>query len=360
MELSERKKKILQAIVEDYIATAEPVGSSHILQNHNLGVSSATVRNEMAALEESGYLEKPHTSAGRIPSYLGYRVYVDELMNEYSLSVNEINQITLALKKKYIEMSKAIESISDIMSILTNYTAVYTTPAAQLMSIGNIKLIAIDQKSFVMIVVTDDSAVRNRTIRTDKPYENEVLDRLSNYLNYRFSGCDASVLTAEVLEAEKRIIPIETGILDSVFGFLTDIVNEMENVDIVTTGTSNIFNHPEFNSIDRTKRFLNFLNKDNRAKLKELLSATGKSTSVIIGGENPVLKDEDISMVVSNYSLGGGIQGKLAIIGPTRMNYAKVISTLDYLTSCINDAIGDTTKPLVGLKEYNERKNGLD
>ena len=102
MELSDRKKKILQAIVEDYIATAEPVGSSHILQNHNLGVSSATVRNEMASLEESGYLEKPHTSAGRIPSYLGYRVYVDELMNEYRLSVNEINQITLALKQKYV------------------------------------------------------------------------------------------------------------------------------------------------------------------------------------------------------------------------------------------------------------------
>jgi len=360
MELSERKKRILQAIVEDYIATAEPVGSSHILQNHDLGVSSATVRNEMASLEENGYLEKPHTSAGRIPSYLGYRVYVDELMHEYRLSVNEINQITHALRKKYIEMSKAIESISDIMSLLTNYTAVYTTPAARVMIIKNIKLIPIDGKSFVMIVVTDDSSVRNRTMRTSKPYENEVLDKLSNYLNYRFSGRDAGELTSEALETEKQIIPMESGILDSVFAFLSDIANEAENVDVVTTGTANILNHPEFNSIDRTRRFFNFLNKDNRTKLKELLSGTGSSTSVIIGGENPVLKEQEISMVVSNYSLGGGIQGKLAIIGPTRMNYAKVISTLDYLTSCINDALEDNSEPAKGLKELNERKIDFD
>ncbi|MBR5504876.1 MAG: hypothetical protein IKV73_01010, partial [Clostridia bacterium] len=141
MELSDRKKKILQAIIDDYIASAEPVGSSHILKNHNLGVSSATIRNEMASLEEAGYLEKPHTSAGRVPSYLGYRVYVDQLMNEYRLSMAEINQITLTLRKRYIELRRAIDSISDIMSALTDYTAIYTTPSASLITISNIKLI---------------------------------------------------------------------------------------------------------------------------------------------------------------------------------------------------------------------------
>lgn len=341
MELSDRKKKILQAIIDDYIASAEPVGSSHILKNHDLGVSSATIRNEMAALEEAGYLEKPHTSAGRVPSYMGYRVYVDQLMKEYCLSMNEINQITSALHRRYGELRRAIDSISDIMSVLTNYTSVYTTPAAIAVVIKSVKLIPIDERSFVIIAVTEDGTVRNRTVRISGSYEQTVLEKLSNYLNYRFAGCNASELTADILEGEKSLIPVEDRLIDGVFAFLTDIANESANVDVVMSGTTNIFNHPEFNDIGRTRDFLNFIRKDNSKIIKSLLSETGDSTSVIIGNENPVLKDKDISMVVSNYSLGGSMKGKLAIIGPTRMDYAKVISTLDYLTACINDVMND-------------------
>ncbi len=339
MELSDRKKKILQAIIDDYIVTAEPVGSSHILKSHNLGISSATVRNEMASLEEAGYLEKPHTSAGRVPSYLGYRVYVDELMNEYRLSVNEINQITMAFRQRYAELSKTAESISNAISLLTNYTTLYTTPASNGTLIKSFKLIPIDEKSFVMIVVMDDGIVKNRTIRTHTAFDNGVLEKLSNYLNYRFSNINVSMLTDEVIENEKSLIPVEAGMLDSVFRFLSDISRENNTGDLLLTGTTNIFNHPEFNSIDRTKEFLEFVKKDNMGKLKEIIDKTGDTTSVIIGNENPVLKDKDISLVVSNYSLGGNSKGKLAIIGPTRMDYAKVISTLDYLTACINEAL---------------------
>ncbi len=337
MELSERKKKILQAIIDDYIASAEPIGSSHILKNHDLGVSSATIRNEMASLEEAGYLEKPHTSAGRVPSYLGYRVYVDQLMKEYSLSVNEINQITTALRKRYIELRRVIDSISDIMSVLTDYTAIYTTPSSVGITLKNIKLIPVDDRSFVVVAVMDSGSVKNRTIRTAKVYEPSVFEKLSNYLSYRFSGCDMGELSADVLENEKKLIPVDDTLIDSVFEFLQDISNEGENVDVVMRGTTNIFKHPEFNDIDRTKDFLNFLRQDNSSTIKSLLSETGDSTSVIIGNENPVLKDKDISLVVSNYSLGGSVKGKLAIVGPTRMDYAKVITTLDYLTACINE-----------------------
>lgn len=344
MELSDRKKKILQAIIDDYISSAEPVGSSHILKHHDLGVSSATIRNEMASLEEAGYLEKPHTSAGRVPSYLGYRVYVDQLMNEYRLSIGEINQITSALRKKYIELRRAIDSISDIMSILTDYTAIYTTPSASGITIRNIKLIPVDARSFVVLAVSDSGTVENRTIRTAKSYEPEVLDKLSNYLSYRFSGCDTSEFTPEILSREKALIPVDDALIDSVFDFLYDLANQSDNVDVVMNGTTNIFKHPEFNDITRTKDFLNFLKKDNSKMIKSLLSGTGEATSVIIGNENPVLKDKDISLVVSNYSLGGSMKGKLAIIGPTRMDYAKVISTLDYLTACINDVMGDDKK----------------
>lgn len=339
MELSSRKKKILQAIIDDYIVTAEPVGSSHILKSHNLGISSATVRNEMASLEEAGYLEKPHTSAGRVPSYLGYRVYVDELMNEYRLSVNEINQITSAFRQRYAELSKTIESISNAISLLTNYTTLYTTPSSQGTFIKSFKLIPIDEKSFVMIIVMDDGIVKNRTIRTHGTFDNGVLEKLSNYLNYRFSNINASMLTDDLIETEKTLVPIETGMLDSIFQFLSDVSKENNSGDLLLTGTTNIFNHPEFNSIDRTKEFLEFVKKDNIGKLKEIIDKTGDTTSVIIGNENPILKDKDISLVVSNYSLGGNSKGKLAIIGPTRMDYAKVISTLDYLTACINEAL---------------------
>jgi len=189
--------------------------------------------------------------------------------------------------------------------------------------------------------VFHDGSVRNRTIRTAKAYESEVLEKLSNYLSNRFALCDASEFTPEVLSAEKELIPVDDALIDSVFEFLSDIANEAETVDVVLNGTTNIFKHPEFNDIGRTKEFLNFLKKDNSKMIKSLLSGTGDSTSVIIGNENPVLKDKDISLVVSNYSLGGSMKGKLAIIGPTRMDYAKVISTLDYLTACINDVMGD-------------------
>lgn len=341
MELSDRKKKILQAIIDDYIASAEPVGSSHILQKYDLGVSSATIRNEMAALEEAGYLEKPHTSAGRVPSYMGYRVYVDQLMKQYQLSMGEINQITSALHRKYIELRRTIENISEIMSVLTDYTTIYTTPVSIASRLTGIKLVPIDGKSFVVIAVVDSGNVKNCTVRVQREYDVKVLEKLTNYLNHRFAGVSIQAFSPAEMEREKGLIPVDEMIINPVFEFLCDISREESSVDVVYSGTGNIFKHPEFNNIDRTKEFFNFLKKDNSQMIKSLLSQTGDSTSVIIGNENPVLKDKDISLIVSNYSLGGNMKGKLAIIGPTRMDYAKVISTLDYLTNCINEVMGD-------------------
>lgn len=339
MELNERKKKILQAIVDDYIQTAEPVGSSNLLGSHDLGVSSATVRNEMALLEDLGYLDKPHTSAGRIPSYLGYRMYVDELMQEYRLSLQEINQIKRALKQQYLELNKLIGNLSDMMSRLTNYTAMVTTPAANGRQMKSIRLIGIDAYSFVMIVVASDGSVKNQTIRTAKPIDGAVLERLSNYMNNKFADVGIETLTQETLMRERDLIPAETGLLDPVFDFLAGTVEELTDVDVVTAGMTNIFHHPEFNNIDRTKDFLNFLKKDNKQYLKKVLQSGGEQTDVIIADEDPILKEHDLSLVVSNYSLGGGVKGKLAVIGPTRMDYAKVVSTLDYLTACLNGFI---------------------
>lgn len=343
MELSERKEKILRAIIDDYIMTAEPVGSAYILNSHNLGVSSATVRNEMAALEEAGYLEKPHTSAGRVPSVLGYRTYVNQLMKEYRLTMSEINQIKVALAKQYVEFNKVLTAVSDMVSILTNYTAVFTTPVSTVCVIYSVKLIKIDDKSFVMIVVLNNGVVRNRTLRVKTPYEDVVLEKLSNYLNRKFAGVNLNTLTPDILEEEKELIPVEDFMLDVIFNFFTDLVNESGNCDIVFSGTTNIFKHPEFNDINRTKDFLNFMRSDNGNEIKEILrkARKGDDVSVIIGDENPHLKEHNLSMVVSDYSLGSDLFGKLAIIGPTRMDYAKVISTLDYLSKQLRELTPD-------------------
>jgi len=336
MELSERKEKILRAIVDDYITTAEPVGSAYILESHNLGVSSATVRNEMAALEEAGYLEKPHTSAGRVPSVLGYRTYINGLMKEYSLTLGEIKHIKDALAKQYMEFDKVLSSISEMMSFLTNYTAVFTTPMSPKHNICQIKLIGVDNQSFVMIVILKDGAVKSRTMRVKKPYDTEVLEKLSNYLNTKFAGINLNALTDDILEEEKSLVPVESGVLNLIFDFIAELVKETEDCDIVCSGTTNIFNHPEFNDINKTKDFLNLLRSDNAGEIKEIMkkaAAKDREVAVIMGDDDEVLKEKGLSMVVSDYSIGGELTGKMAIIGPTRMDYAKVISTLNYMSS---------------------------
>lgn len=338
VDLSERKEKILQAIIDDYITTAEPVGSAYILSNHDLGVSSATVRNEMAALEEAGYLEKPHTSAGRIPSVLGYRTYINKLMREYRLTLNEINQIKVAIARQYVEFDKVLSDVSNMMSFLTNYTTVFTTPVSANYIICSVKLIGIDDISFVMIVVLNGGVVKNRIIRLKKKYEPEVVERLSNYLNNKFSGVNISALTPEILDEEKKLIPVEEFMIGAVFKFFSDLAAEMSDCDIMCSGVTNIFNHPEFNDIKRTKDFLSFVRSNNGSEVKEVLKSadSNKPVSVVMGDESPDLKEHNLSMVVSNYTLGNNLSGKMAIIGPTRMDYAKVISTLGYLSKLLN------------------------
>ncbi len=342
MELSERKKKILQAIIDDYIVNAEPVGSSYILESHDLGISSATVRNEMAALEKLGYLEKPHTSAGRVPSVAGYRVYVNELMREYRLSLNEINQINMVMKRQYMEFNKLIANISKTLSGLTNYTTLFTMPAASAYLIGSIKLIPIDLKSFVMIVVTNNGVVKNTQISVGKQYDVEILEKLSNWLNSRFAGISIDMITRELLNEEMDMIPAPSFLLEPVFDYLGSVVCELDQIDVELSGTTNIFNHPEFNDIDRAKDFLTFVKEDNSQSLVKLINETNsENSSIIISDENPILKDHNLSMVVSNYNMGEGFKGKLAIIGPTRMDYAKAVSTLNYLISLLAGLAGN-------------------
>ena len=204
-------------------------------------------------------------------------------------------------------------------------------PSSSAYQLGSIKLVPVDDKNFVMIILTTSGVVKSTQISVEKPFDYSVLDKLSNWINNKFSGMSVNEITQEKLSEERDIIPVENYLIEPIFSYLITVVNELTDVDIQMAGTTNIFNHPEFNNIDKAKDFLTFMKKDNSDSLKQLMSTECDNISVVIGEENPVLKNHDLSMVVSNYSLGDGLTGKLAIIGPRRMDYAKAISTLNYL-----------------------------
>ena len=337
MELSERRRKILQAIVNDYISTAEPVGSSAISKKYDLGISPATIRNEMALLEEQGFLDKPHTSAGRVPSYLGYRVYVNELMQEYRLTLNEMNKIKFSMQKKYIELNKMVSDLSLMMSSLTNYPTVVTSTTNDSVRLKTIRLIYIDEFSYAMIIVTDDGTVKNATIRGKTRLDMEIIEKLSNYLNDKFAGADISLFTEEYLEYEKSLVPIDNSLANSIFEFLSNTITELQDIDMVMYGADSIFNYPEFNDVNKVKDVLKFIDSGKNDFIKSAIKDGDNKIQIYMGDDNPALKEKDLSVVVSNYSIDEHRKGAIAIIGPTRMDYSKVISTLEYITKNLKD-----------------------
>lgn len=343
LELSDRKRRILRAIVDDYIRTAEPVGSSYILNKHKLGISSATIRNEMAYLEETGYLDKPHTSAGRVPSSLGYRVYVDELMQRYTLTVREIEEMRSSLKKSYLELGNILKDISNTVAHLTNYTTLISTPCISRSSLKSIRLVPLDEKSFVMIVVNNSGIVKNTTITVKNGVDQKVLKRLGNYLNLTFCGREINDISSDFILAQKEIMPLPDEIMNPVMGFLSEVVNTFSGFDISAIGQANILNYPEFKDVNRTKEFFNFVGNIDKNFIREKL--TDDKISILIGDENPNLKELGLSMVISNYKIKDGIIGGIAIVGPTRMDYSKVVATLDYLKKNLDKYLDGTDNP---------------
>lgn len=331
MDLSERKKQILRAIVDGYIRTAEPVGSSYVLNNNDLGISSATIRNEMAYLEETGYLDKPHTSAGRVPSSLGYRFYVDELMQKYQFTVNEIDRMEDALSKRYSELSNIIKDISNTVSYLTNYTALVSTPITQSSRISCIKFVTIDRYSMVMIIISDDGAVRNTVITAPYELNADVLQRLEDYLNNIFSNMQFEDITVDFLSEQRENIPMEDALINDIFDFIRTVSEAQNSFDVINSGLANMLNYPEFSNVEKTKKLFGFIKDIDRDFFAKRVTGDRDTIEVVIGDEEPILKELGLSMVISNYDLGNGQRGGIAIIGPTRMDYSKVVATLDYM-----------------------------
>lgn len=340
MELDKRKKLILQAIVEDYIATAEPVGSRNIAKNHDLGLSAATIRNEMADLEEMGFLDKPHTSAGRVPSQLGYRFYVDSLMNRYSATVEEIEDLNNSLHRRYINLNNVVSAVSEIVSKITKCPTVMTLPTHKGTRIVNVKMLMIEKNLALIVVVLDGGSVRNKKVKVSGNITYKEIDAISDFLNSQLTGLSAK----DIDEARIMLIYTAMGQYRDFLKVVLDFVLEClknDSTEVYIGGASNILNHPEFSDIDRAREFLSFI--DNRENATKVLSLTGStdnnSVKVIIGNEAGMDEIKDTSIVLANYHAGGILSGKIGVIGPTRMDYARIVSSLETINAQLEEIL---------------------
>jgi len=339
MYLDDRKRRILQAIIDDYIDTAEPVGSRTVARKHELGLSSATIRNEMADLEEMGFLAQPHTSAGRIPSDKGYRFYVNELMRERVISAEEAECIKQALEIRINEMNQLIRQASMILSKITKYTSIATAPQLKKSILKAVQVVPIQQGRALVIVVTNANVVRNSFIKIPDNVTADMLIMMSNMLNNKLNGLTMDQISSNILLDIERELSISKEILMPVIDGIIDSINNIDYSDVYLEGTTNILNFPEFMDIVKAKEFLNVL--DEKEKIYKILNNKKgiENIGVQIGTENDIQQVKDCSLVTATYSIGNVVLGTIGVIGPTRMEYAKVISSMNYLKRKLNEEI---------------------
>ena len=341
MEISERKKQILQAIVDDYTETAEPVGSRSIVKRHSISLSPATIRNEMADLEDMGFLQKPHTSAGRIPSGLGYRYYVNSLMNRCKLSGDETERMRRALEIRQNELDSLIAEASGIVSRLTAYTVIASSPHAKHHAVKNIKLLPMGEGNLLLALMTNAGLMKNMVIKTAGRVKAEIVFEYSTLLSDIFL-CNSPHDISE--EQFVRLCEASHGheeIYSAVIGALFEWFEKSSAANVFAGGVVNIFNHPEYKDIDKAKEFIRFL--DDRNNISGMLEGGGDETDGVdikIGDENGREELSSMSVLTAKYNAGRELSGRIGIIGPMRMDYARVVSTLEVITDRLNTIIG--------------------
>lgn len=336
MDLSERKLRILQAIISDFVTSAEPVGSRTLSKKYDLGVSPATIRNEMADLEEQGFLTHPHTSAGRIPSEKAYRLYVNEMMKTRELSPQEKETISQKLYENVTELDKTIEHAAHILSEITNLTSFAMTPEVSHDELKFIDLLPVDEDTVVLMIVSDSGRVSNTTLKMRVPYDEEALRLLSKNLTYNYRGKTLSeALTTNIIEDFETDIEAMSALARNVMPSFMKTLGDMLNVNLYMDGLTNIFSLPEYNDLDKAKSFMEMVNR--REDLTRTLINRDKGVMITIGKENNEEILDDCSLITATYHVDGKLIGKLGVIGPTRMRYGEVTSVVEYLTDNISN-----------------------
>ena len=335
--LTERRAAVLQLIIDDYVRSAVPVGSDNIVKTYGLGLSSATLRNEMARLEEEGYISHPHTSAGRVPSDKGYRYYVETLMQDRDIADDEKLRILHQFHQSATEMSEWLQLAASVLAQSARNLAVVTAPRAPAAKLKHIQLVELNEAAALLVIVTDDIKLHQQVVALPEPLSQDELTRLAGRLNERLAGKGADGISAEIRGDVAENTTIEDAVITSVAGILA-MEDNAQYAEPYLEGIGNVLRQPEFARSDRMLDVLEALEERNLSKVIPFETIADEGVTVIIGAENRRDAMRDCSVVIARYSSGeGGPSGALGVVGPTRMHYPRAIATVRYLGSLMSE-----------------------
>ena len=341
MELTERKRQILKVVVEDYIRSAEPVGSKAIAARMGGSVSSATIRNELADLVDLGYLEQPHTSAGRVPSPKGYRLYVNELMEQQKLSIAETEKINQSLHIKMEELDRVISQAGRAISSFVNYPAYVAAAGKKRMTARRFDLLPVDERSCIVVMMMSDSRVKSQLLKLQLKVDLEQLPTLVGVLNGHFTGISTEEMNQRLMDVAEQVPPQLFLLLSQTVGYAMDALEEASHLEIITAGANQLLKLPEFRDADKAHELMSFL-----ADSKENLPMPEEGPmKILIGPENVSEALKDTSVVVASYDIGDDMRGLIGVVGPTRMDYASVAARLSGFADGLTRLFGKQELP---------------
>ena len=337
MELTERKKKVLRSVVDLYIRTAEPVGSKAITELPDMNYSSATIRNEMADLTAMGYLEQPHTSAGRVPSPAGYRLYVDELMMDYRLSVDETKSINNAIEEKVQRVDRLVEKVAKLVSQATDLPAITAASRSASVTVSRYELIFAGQGSFILVVMLSNDEVFNKLIKLPVPLEEADLKLLGALLNTAMTELPPEGFSQALLEKVMRSAGNAASLVPIIVDFATEVLSKKASTNVAVAGQARLLGLPEYRDVDKAQKVLESIDEDALSGLPAMMQSEN-GTKVLVGPENVSQELKDSSVVMTKFDIGDGMQGLIGVVGPTRMDYAKVTARLSYFAESLSKA----------------------
>lgn len=344
MELTERKKKVLRSVVDLYIRTAEPVGSKAITELPDMNYSSATIRNEMADLTTMGYLEQPHTSAGRVPSAAGYRMYVDELMMDYRLSVDETKSINNAIEEKMNQVDKLVERVAKLVSQATNLPAISAAARQGNATVLQYNLIRSGTGSFILVLTLPGDQVVNKLIKLPVAIADSDLSLLSALLNTAMTEITAEEFTAEKMDKVMRSAGAAASLVPVIVDFTVETLKKQSSTNMAIAGQARLLGLPEYRDVDKAQRVLSSIDEDALSNLPAVMEGAN-GTKVIVGPENIADELKDTSVVMTKFDIGDGMQGMIGVVGPTRMDYAKVTARLSYFAESLSKMFSKPPSP---------------
>lgn len=356
-ELTGRKKAILKAVVESYIENGDPVGSKSLQMLPGMKCSSATIRNEMAELEDMGYLEQPHTSAGRVPSQLGYRFYVDQLIERYAMTTGEIAQINQVLKSKTSEVDQMLLTASRLASALTNYTGIAAKPKCAAVTVNRFETAYIDGLSFVLIMISSTGSVISKHVRLSAPMSQEAVARLAAALNENVAGLSANEINLPVMMRLEAIMGADAALISPIIKTIYETMTELDSGELRLSGINHLLQYPDYSDPEELKNLLGTL--EHKEEILDLVSnEKDDEISVVIGSESPVRVMNNSSLVFKPVKRGDKTVGVIGVLGPLRMDYARVLETIERLCGMIGEMIdpgvSETPSALPGKQKDGE------